>query len=332
MEAFCLLRPVLPTCAVMRVEKHSPRYGFAVLALLGACAAGPKNSSDPSRPILEDRAVLDRCEKDLEALQQQFGVSDAAYTDARSALLTKEPRAAPWIAKWMVTMAVADADRWQASGVVPERAGTLEKNRGYPLYRARRELAELGPTGRRAIFVYLLRDRRTQLRSLAKYLLEAHDPAAVRQDLMREYEAGNEPSKREVLSFLAELGPDPASEALLERCLEHPDWQQRGTAIRALGVLAKDRPDKSAFVARAWQLATEDRDAWVRGRALLALADAGAVDQVRALVDRLEQVMSGDRGSEIAAAIEALRDLTGRDYGSSVSRWREWLDGSSRGQ
>lgn len=304
---------------------------FSVALGLQACSSKPRTAVDPTRPILEDAGVLERCKAELEDLQQQFQVSEASYSTARAALLEKEPRAAPWVAKWMVTMAVADADRWQASGVVPERAGTLEKNQQFPLYRARRELVELGPTGRQAIFVYLLRDRRTQLRSLGKYLLVAHDPAELRADLIREFDAANEPSKREILTLLGDLPPDASCLAFLERSLGDPDWQMRGTAVRSIGRLNKNVDDKQDFVARAWRLSEEDSDPWVRGRALIALADAGAVNQVRPLIERLDVLMRDDRGAEIAAAIEALRTLTGRDHGSNVSAWRSWLDGRAGG-
>lgn len=301
--------------------------------LLTSCQSNEKASTaDPDRPILEDRQVLDTHRAELQKLQEQFRGATSVYDDMRRDLLAKEPRVAPWLAKWMVSVAVADADRMIAQGLVPERIVKVPKFYNRPLFRARRELVALGPTGRRAIIVYMLRERRTQLRNLGRFLLAAHDDNALRTALLEEFEKGNEQSRRETLQLLGEIEPDETSRALLTATLGEADWQMRGTAIRALGAFAKKSRDKSDFLKTAWRLHREDSDEWVRGRALLALSDAEAVDQVRPIIERLEALMRENRSKEIPAAIEALRKLTGRDYGSNVSRWREWLEGSSSGR
>lgn len=316
--------------------------GLAVAALLCvACESGRARKVDPNLPILEDRSVLSARAKQLQVLQDQFRAgSQSNYTAQRDALLAEEPRAAPWIARWLVSEAVADADRIIARGLVPERIASVDKFKNRPLFRARRELVRLGPTGRRAILVYLLRDRRGQLRELADLLLRAHPHVDAQRDLMKEFEEGNARSRRASVEVLGKLTPNAELEDFLDKALASPDWQLRGNAIRALAQIAKSKErdaDKGAssareeLVERAWRIFREDSDEWVRSCAIRALGDVGAVDQVRPLIDTLESLILESRGKEIAAAIKSLRSLTGRAYGSSVARWRQWLDGSRTG-
>ena len=69
------------------------------LAVLAACQGTEKAPHDPTRPILEDRRVLDAYQAELKQLQGQFNSANQMYREMRRDLLEKEPGVAPWIAK-----------------------------------------------------------------------------------------------------------------------------------------------------------------------------------------------------------------------------------------
>ena len=326
------------------------RHVIACLALawLGGCSS--TTSKARPKPI-ENEDVLRKHAQDLQRAEQLFLRGDAAYLSERERIRKLAPGLDAWLAKSIVGHAVQSYDRLPAQWRPIDRLRRLElsaKHRQGLLFRARAELVKLGPAGSQATIRYLLRDRRGQLRTLGRFLLEAR-PAAERVDLVRaELGAGNPQSKVEALRLLASLpatsqkaggatnAANTAAEEVLAQTLGSSDWRLRGTAIRVRAERNKKQLAEAAarggqpdprVIAFFFERADKDSDVWVRKQALLALGDLGQMDAVRPLVAALEGFVKQRKLEEAGAAAQALSQLTGRRYGVAPTRWREWLDG-----
>ncbi|MFQ5503733.1 MAG: HEAT repeat domain-containing protein [Planctomycetota bacterium] len=286
-----------------------------VWLLLAACVT----------PELEDRSLGRQGLKRLERLEQGFLRAEESYAAERDRALAADRRFGPWLAKSMVNHAVRDYDRLIAERQIPEqwiRSSAAMDSRLF--VRARRELVVLGQDGLNAIRSYLLRARRAQLRSIGGLLLLGYPKEQLFSIVEQELEEGTRASRRSMLRLLADLPDVQQSLRLLRDAARSSDWQIRGEALRPLAMVWRKtgEGDGAAFL---WSAYRGDRDDFVRRQALLAIGSLGDLAQARPLIDALETLMRGDRHAEAEAAAEGLRSLTGKDFKTSVRRWRQWL-------
>jgi hypothetical protein len=300
--------------------------GLALL-LAGAAACGSTESGGRAArgapAPLEDPAVLAAEKAELGRVEVLFRQNDAGYAAARTALITRNPAAAPWLAKAMVAYARLGQDELQKAGLMPEQVERVKPYSGGLIFRARNELVVLGEPARRAIDHYLLRSRIGPDRDLGRYLLQAHPDGDVLGLLQLVVQSGEPAAKREALEMLASYD-SPAAKQLLEQAIRSDDFRVRGTAVRSLARWRKSLGERGVGT-WLWQVARQDADTWVRQQAFLALGDLGDFDQVRPLVDALERLLQADKGREAEAVTDALRRITRTRYEADVAAWRRWL-------
>ena len=303
---------------------------------IAACSSTSKARPEP----IENQTVLRRHAEELQRAERMFLSGAAGYAPERERIRKLAPGLDAWLAKTIVGHAVQSYDRLPAQWRPIARLRTLSQsakhNQGL-LFRARAELVHLDAAGETAVVRYLLRDRRAQLRTLGRFLLEAQ-PATGRVAIVKaELTGGTPQSKVEALRLLGSVpATNSDADTVLNQVLETSDWKLRGTALRvraervkhyiALAAGGGALPDPK-LIAFFFDRANRDGDVWVRKQALLALGDLGQMSAVRPLVAALETFVKERKLEEAKAAAQALTQLTGRRYGTAPLRWREWLDG-----
>lgn len=173
------------------------------------------------------------------------------------------------------------------------------------------------------------------LRGLGRARPDSHDPG----ETTRRLEALNEllrgpalslEARCALVSFMGRHAPPPnaggedagraevlaqVSSALRRAWDDQPEEQVRCTIASALG--AMDDPEAAPFLLDV--LSADDSTPALRLAAMAGLVRARSMEAVPALIDLMEL-----EALPRAACRNALRTLTGRDYGESHEAWRGW--------
>lgn len=170
-----------------------------------------------------------------------------------------------------------------------------------------------GPTYHRR--VALLGRWRSQARSLPK--LEQEKTS---RELVQQFHDERSPVLRvEILRALAEFPTYEAQTTLLVATTD-ADPKLRIAACRGLG--KRQCPESLEALGAALGGDTELDVRIAAARALASFNDRGAVDA-------LAVGLNDDDPALQAAVMESLQSITGRDYGTSVPTWREYLAGGN---
>jgi len=235
-----------------------------------------------------------------EALSKEWRLyqkDDPGWPDARERWLDGPPAERQLLLDNLLIELMADDSAGRGSGTSFRSA------------RARRELTWFGSEAVAALVQGMTdlgaRDKVdvVVLDRLASALVELRTVDALAK--LAQPDAGGKPAVKRRLSAvkaLAQLDEDAATEALVARLKEDPEWQVRGAAAEAL----RKRPTAPG-VRRALHDALADGDGFVRAQGVRALADARSLEVADVPLDELFHFLTRDPAPVVRiAAAESL--------------------------
>ena len=296
--------------------------GFLLLGLTACQGEGGRGKG----PSLESRNLTDEDIEGLQKLEVLWMKDPPEYQRAKVKLLASTTAAGPWLAKSMTAMAVKSYDNMVDQQVRVRDFMRSEQGMNSFLGRTRTEMESFGKTGRDAITVYLLRDRRAQIREVGIILFENTPGDELFPALEAEFVHGDLNSTRAVIQICSERPGSKRSTGLLFRASGHTSWKVRGLAVRPWAACMRVQKDPEA-AKTLWTYYGRERDEFVRKQTLLAIGELKDSNQVRPLIELVESLERSGSRAEAREAIRALETLTGSRPGKTASAWLKWLNG-----
>ena len=292
---------------------------------MSACQGGDQ-SGVGGRPVLESKNLTDKDIASLQRLEVLWVKDPPQYQRDKLELLAKTPAAGPWLAKSLTAMAVKAYDNMVGQQVrVRDFMRSEQGNKSF-LGRTREEMQSFGQMGRDAITVYLLRDKRAQIREVGIILFENTPGEDLFPTLEEEYVRDDLNSIRAILQICAERPGSKRSLSLIFRATGHASWKVRGLAVRPWGTCMRVQKDPDA-AKNLWTFYGREGDEFVRKQTLLAIGELKDSNQVRPLIEIVEELERSGKRAESQEAIRALEILTGSRPGKTASAWLKWLNG-----